>query len=123
MSSGCKTHKDLNVWKESIMLAKSVYIFSAKLPADEKYGLTSQIRRAVVSIPSNIAEGAARTGAREFNHFLSIALGSIAEIETQIILAQEFGFCGEADSVEIVDKIGFIRSMLLGLIKYNQKKY
>ena len=79
-------YQDLEVWKKSIELVKSIYILTHNFPEDEKYGLTSQIRRAVVSIPSNIAEGSARTTTKDFSHFLAISLGSVAELETQLII-------------------------------------
>ena len=86
------THKDLDVWKESINLAKEIYALTEEFPKEELYGLTSQIRRAAVSVPSNIAEGAARNSNKEYIRFLYISLGSLSELETQIILAREFGF-------------------------------
>ena len=73
-----RTHRDLDVWKKSIDLVTSIYKFTADYPKDEMYGLTSQIRRCAVSIPSNISEGSARTTKKDFSHFLAIALGSIA---------------------------------------------
>jgi four helix bundle protein len=80
-------HKDLHVWQKAMDLAEEVYHLSKKFPKDEFYSLTNQIRRAVVSIPSNIAEGKCRGTKNEYFHFLSIALGSLAEVETQILLA------------------------------------
>ena len=82
-------HMDLEVWKRAVELAKSVYELTAGFPASEIYGLSSQMRRAAVSIPSNIAGGAARNGDKEFLHFLNIALGSAAELDTQYILSKE----------------------------------
>lgn len=88
-----RSYRDLIVWQDAIQLAKVVYKLSAKFPSDERFGLTSQIRRAAVSIPSNIAEGHARKSTREYIRFVSIALGSLAELETQICLAVELEFC------------------------------
>lgn len=85
---------DLLVWQEAIQLVKMVYEVTAGFPRDELYGLTSQMRRAAVSVPSNIAEGAARFGTKEFLQFLAIARGSLSEIETQIIIANRLGFIG-----------------------------
>lgn len=82
------THKELIVWKKSMDLVKEVYILTNQFPKEELYGLTSQIRRAVVSIPSNIAEGHVRRHKKEFIHHLSIALGSAAELETQILICK-----------------------------------
>ncbi len=87
-----KTHKDLDVWRESIELVKEVYKVTAEFPKEELYNLTSQIRRCAVSIPSNIAEGAARKSKKEFINFLYVALGSCAELETQLIISKELGF-------------------------------
>jgi len=89
---GIKTHKDLDVWKLSIQLVKDIYQLSSKFPSDEKFGLVAQIRRAVVSIPSNISEGAARNSDKDYIRFLYISLGSLSEIETQLIIAEELGF-------------------------------
>jgi four helix bundle protein len=89
MGEAIRTHKDLEVWKEAMQLARDVYTWSQNLPREEIYGLVTQIRRAAISIPSNIAEGAARGSRREFRQFLYVALGSLAELETQIFLAKE----------------------------------
>jgi four helix bundle protein len=85
-------HKDLDVWKQSIELAQATYQLSAEFPASELYGLMSQMRRAAVSVASNIAEGAARNSDKEFVKFLYITLGSIAELETQYVLARNLEF-------------------------------
>jgi four helix bundle protein len=108
--------KELRVWKEAIELAKSVYIITAKFPADEKYGLKSQVNRAAVSVPSNIAEGAGRGSNKEFAQFLKVALGSAFEIETQMILAEAFGFVTEADNEKLMQQLSGVQKMLNGLI-------
>jgi four helix bundle protein len=111
-------HKDLEVWKESMLLSKWIYSITSKFPKQETFGLTSQMRRCSVSIPSNIAEGAARNSNKEFIQFLYISLGSLAELETQIILSKEFGFLLDAsDEIKIIS----VRKKLLGLIKYLKK--
>lgn len=110
-------HKDLQVWKKSIELARNIYILTKSFPKEEMYGLTSQIRRAVVSISSNIAEGAARNSDKEFIHFLYIALGSLAELETQLIISKDIGYLDKLD-IDLEE----IRKMLLGLIKYLKNK-
>jgi len=111
-------HKELEVWKESILLAKWIYFITDKFPRQEIFGLSSQMKRCSVSIPSNIAEGAARESDKEFIHFLYISLGSLAELETQIILSHEFGYLGEPfDFTKIIN----VRKKLLGLIKYLKK--
>ena len=84
-----KTHKDLDVWKKSVDFVTDVYQITNTFPNHELYGIVNQIRRAAVSIPSNIAEGAARKHKKEFVHYLHVALGSMAELETQLIISQK----------------------------------
>ncbi|MBO2544783.1 four helix bundle protein [Salegentibacter sp. BDJ18] len=110
-----KSHKDLTVYKTSIDLVIDIYQLSQNFPDSEKFGLTSQIRRASVSIPSNISEGAARSSKKEFIRFLYIALGSVAEIETQLEIAYRLKFI--KDTPEVVEKIIYIRRMILKLIQ------
>jgi four helix bundle protein len=107
------THKDLDVWKKAMDLAAQVYSLTARFPKEELYGLTSQIRRSAVSIPSYIAEGAARHSRKEFIQFLHIASGSVAELETQLLLAIRMGFI-PGDS--IISHIEEVRKPLLGLL-------
>ncbi|HET7844011.1 MAG TPA: four helix bundle protein [Xanthomonadales bacterium] len=85
-------HYELEVWREGISLVKLVYAASRDFPAEERFGLTTQIRRAAVSVPSNIAEGAARGSSVEFVRFLRIARGSLSEVDTQLVIASELGF-------------------------------
>ncbi len=114
-----KTHKDLDVWKESMTLAKETYNLTANFPKEETYALVSQIRRAVVSIPSNIAEGAARNSDKEFIQSLYVSLGSLAELETQLLLSRELGFL---KNEEINGNVERVTKMLLALIKYLRGK-
>lgn len=115
-----KDHKDLDVWKQSMVLVEDIYALTKNFPSDEKYGLSSQIKRAVVSVPSNIAEGAGRKGDKEFIQFLYIAMGSLSELETQLILANRLQFI---DSVEsYLSQIEKIKKMLFGLIRYVNNK-
>lgn len=86
----------MDVWKEGIELAVKVYEIVQKFPKEERYGLVEQIKRSAVSIPSNIAEGAARNSKKEFMQFLSISLGSISELETQLIIADKLGFLSDS---------------------------
>jgi len=110
-----KTHKDLDVWNKSMELVEEIYRITNKYPSEEKFGLVAQIRRAAISIPSNIAEGAARNSKKEFTQFLYIALGSLSELETQLILSERLNYIkGE----EFFEEIEQIRKMLLGLIKF-----
>ena len=87
-----QTYKDLIVWQRSVALAEEIYKLSKTFPEEELYGLTSQIRRAAVSVPSNIAEGHGRQSTAEFRNFLSISQGSLAEVETQLLLAIRFNY-------------------------------
>ena len=113
------THKDLNVWKKAMDLAAQVYSLTAKFPKEELYGLTSQIRRSAVSIPSNIAEGAARLSRKEFIQFLHIASGSVAELETQLLLAIQIGLLS---GDHIISHVEEVRKLLLGLLRSLKKK-
>ncbi len=110
-----KNYKDLEVWKESMNLVVNIYELTKAFPSEEKYGLTSQIRRAAVSIPSNIAEGSGRKGTKELIQFLHISLGSLAELETQVEIAFRLDYISEKDQIQ--NKVIFIRSMLSNLIK------
>lgn len=112
-----KTHKDLDVWKYSLDLVVEVYQLLKKFPDDEKFGIISQMKRCAVSIPSNIAEGAARSSAKEFSHFLTISLGSLAELETQIIISERLDFISDDNSKILLKNLTTIRKMLLGLKK------
>lgn len=112
-----KTHMDLDVWKHSIEFVTLLYKSTADFPKSEIYGLTSQIRRSAVSIPSNIAEGAARDTKKEFNYFLSISLGSLAELETQLIISANLSFLSSEQLKVLIEKLTSIRRMLIGLKK------
>ncbi|AKD02488.1 four helix bundle protein [Pontibacter korlensis] len=114
--------KELRVWKDSIELAKLVYKATALFPQDERYGLTSQINRAVVSVPSNIAEGAGRGSDKEFGQFLRIALGSAFELETQLILAESFGFVKQPQYSDLITKNEGVQKMLNGFINMLDRK-
>lgn len=110
-----KSHKDLKVWQKSMDFVILIYKVSEDFPKHEIYGLSSQIRRAAVSIPSNIAEGAGRKGENEFKQFLYIALGSLSEVETQLEISLRLGYIND---IEIINNsIYFIRNMLSNLIK------
>lgn len=110
----------MNVWKKSMDLVEIIYSLSSKFPNEERYGLTSQIRRAAVSIPSNIAEGAARKGDKEFLQFISISLGSLSELETQYLLAIRLGFV--EDNIEVSELLIDVKKLLLGTRNYILKK-
>jgi four helix bundle protein len=117
--AGNRPHYKLEAWKEAIALVSAIYRVIQEFPKDEIFGLTSQLRHAAVSVPSNIAEGAARHGSKEFAQFLNIAIGSISEIETQLLIAVDLGYLVEDASVftllEQVSKLvnGFWKSVRL----------
>jgi len=96
-------------------LAKQIYAMTRAFPADERFGLTAQMRRAVVSVPSNIAEGQARHGRREFVQFLSHAEGSLAELDTQLTLAVELGYCRPSDADGSVATVAELQKMMASL--------
>ena len=102
-----KRYEDLVVWQKAMLLAKRVYCIQKQLPKEEIYGLGDQIRRAVVSIPSNIAEGFGRDTDKEFKHFLSIARGALFETKTQLQLAESFGYLIlPPEVVDLIDEVG-----------------
>ena len=105
-------HKDLDVWKKSMDLVELIYDFTRSFPQDEIYGLTSQMKRAVVSIPSNIAEGAARKGDKELIQFLMIAISSITELETQYLISIKLRFADKNKVLE--DAMVEVKKLLLG---------
>jgi four helix bundle protein len=109
------THKELDIWRLGIELVEEVYKMTVEFPKEEIYGLTSQMRRAAVSIPSNISEGAARSGKKEFIRFLYVALGSLAELETQTIIAEKLGYLKNHRLMELIEKQ---RRKQLNFIKY-----
>jgi four helix bundle protein len=117
-----KTHKDLNVWQESIKLVTLIYEKTKTFPKDELFALTSQIKRSAISIPSNISEGAARESNKEFLRFLFIAQGSISELDTQLLIAHNLSFLSKEDYIQIDEKLTEIRKMLAGLIKFRKAK-
>lgn len=120
MNEKLKTHKDLDAWKKAIELVEAVYGLTRTFPKTEMYGLTNQLRRAAVSVPSNIAEGAARSSTKEFVQFLHIALGSVSEVETQVIIAQRLDYVDDVNSIE--EQIEAVRRLILGLIRYLRRR-
>lgn len=115
-------HKELDVWKMGVDFVADIYRVSGGFPKEELYGLTSQLRRAAVSIPSNIAEGAARNSDKECIQFMYVALGSLSETETQIIIARKLCYMDDPTEQELLETILTLRKMLTGLIKYLKKK-
>ena len=112
-----KPHKKLNVWKESIELARDVYTLTSRFPSEERFGLTSQMRRAAISIPSNVAEGAARRSKKEFKNFVGMAQGSLSELDTQFELAVALGYLNRNDLGGLEERMLKIDKMLSGLIR------
>jgi four helix bundle protein len=112
-----KPHKKLDVWQAAMKVAQMVYKITTKFPKDEKFGLVSQMRRAAISIPCNIAEGAARRGKREFRNFLSMSQGSLSELDTQLELTILLGYLRVEELRELWDQLLRIDKMLSGLIR------
>ncbi|MGD7034969.1 four helix bundle protein [Methylotuvimicrobium buryatense] len=113
-----RPHYQLQAWQLSMSLVKLVYVWSKGFPVEEKYGLQSQIRRAAISVPSNIAEGAGRKGSKEFAHFLSIAQGSLSELETQYLIAIDLGFAQA--SAELENTLVKTAKLVSGLYRFHQ---
>ena len=111
-----RAHKQLDVWKEGVAIATDIYKITETFPKSEVYGLASQMRRAAISVSSNIAEGAARYSPREFSQFLSIAGGSLSELDTQIEIALNLGYISDSQKQEFDLKIDSIPAKLAGLI-------
>ena len=113
-------YKELEVWKEAINLVTAVYKITDNYPKTEMYGIVNQIRRSAVSVRSNISEGVVKHSDKETLRFLDIALGSLAELDTQMIISQNLGFITNYESIET--QISRVRALLNGLIKYYNKQ-
>ena len=114
--------KELNIWKDAMLIAKNVFVVTKQFPSDERFGLVSQINRFVVSIPSNIAEGCGRSSKKEFHHFLAIALGSSYELETQLMLAESFGYINTEKLNELQIEITKNQKMTVKLMESVSKQ-
>jgi four helix bundle protein len=108
-------HKEMDVWKSSIDLVEDIYRMTDQFPKTELYGLVSQMRRAAISVPSNISEGAARESGREFGYFLNVAMGSASELETQLIISERLGY---AETDCLMEKINKVKALIMGLKNY-----
>ena len=108
-----KTHKDLLAWQKSMDLVEAVYSLSKNFPPSERQGLTDQLRRCAVSVPSNLAEGAARNSKKDFARFLHISLGSLSEMETQLLIAQRLKYIDTIPLQELTE----VKRMILGLVR------
>jgi four helix bundle protein len=111
-----ESYRDLIAWRKAMRLVTEIYQATRVFPKDETYGLTSQLRRAAVSVPSNIAEGQARFSRKEFHHFLSLARGSLVEIETQVIIAQNLDYLTQNQSQPLLAEAAELGRILNGLI-------
>jgi four helix bundle protein len=116
-----KPHKKLNVWKKAIDLVQQIYDLTKTFPKNEDYSLTSQMRRAAISVPSNISEGAARQTKKEFIQFLHMSQGSLSELDTHLEIAIRLGYLGDGQSKKPFEIMQDIDRMLSGLIKSLKK--
>jgi four helix bundle protein len=110
------SYRDLVAWQKAIQLVVAIYRYTQDFPRDELYGLVSQLRRAAVSVPSNIAEGQGRKSPNEFRHFLHNAIGSLMEIETQVTIAQRLGYLNTAESEDLLESTSEIGRICNGLV-------
>jgi len=117
-----KGYKDLLISRKGIELVKSIYQLTQRFPPDERFGLTSQLRRSAVSVPCNIAEGQARHTTKEFIHFISNSEGSLAEVDTQVVIATELQYCTQKETEFVFGLIDELRRMLNGLRRRLQEK-
>jgi four helix bundle protein len=117
MSARSRNYADLIAWQKAMLLAESVYTMTQKMPREELYGLTSQMRRAAVSIPSNIAEGEGRRTHGQFLHLLGVSYGSLRELETQVVLAYRLRFISDEQSTMLTEQCGEVGRLLNGLMK------
>lgn len=114
-------YKSLDVWKESRKLVSEIYLITEHFPESEKFGITNQMRRAAVSIPSNIAEGIARNSKKDTCRFFYISKGSLYELETQIYLSLDLKYLSEKELEKIILQLTSVRKLIIGLIKYLEK--
>ena len=117
MNQPIKSYRDLEIWQKAMNLVEGIYQATQSFPRQEQFQLTGQIRRAAVSIPSNVAEGHGRTGPGEFLHFLSMAHGSLMEVETQVLIAQRLGYLNEAVAAPLLRQTASLSMMIRALIK------
>jgi four helix bundle protein len=116
------SYRDLDVWKQSRLLVKNVYQLSKSFPKEEQFGLTNQVRRAAISVPSNIAEGSGRNHSKDSIQFFFIARGSLYEIETQLIIAFDLEYISDSQLHEVLEHIARCKKLLNGFINYFQKQ-
>ena len=111
------SYRDLIAWQKAMVLVRSVYVITTSWPADERFGLTSQVRRAAVSVPANIAEGSGRSGSREFRHGLSVAHGSLCELETQLLIGIDLGLCEPDQGDQVLAQAAEVGRIIRGLMR------
>jgi four helix bundle protein len=116
-ATGKSGFQDLIAWQKAMALVTTIYRATRDWPREELYGLTSQVRRAAVSIPSNLAEGHGRTGPREFAHHVSIAYGSLCELETQVLIAEQLGYSNADTSKRLTAQMMEVRRLIRGLLR------
>ena len=114
---GRQGYRELVAWQKGMELVTAVYQATSAWPREEQFGLTTQVRRAAVAIPSNLAEGHGRTGSREFAHHVSIAFGSLCELETQLLIADQLGYATSEATADLTALVAHIRRLLLGLLR------
>jgi four helix bundle protein len=117
MEEKIKSFKDLKIWQKGIEIVKDIYKLTKKFPREELYGLASQMRRSSVSLPSNIAEGFKRYHNKEYKQFLYIALGSSAELETQLIISEELKYINNEDAKGVYEKLDHLSRMITSLMR------
>jgi four helix bundle protein len=111
------SYRDLIAWQKAMALVKTIYLTTANWPIDERFGLISQLRRAAISIPSNIAEGSGRSGSREFRHGLSLAHGSLCELETQVMIGIDLALCNLEAGNTVLDQAAEVGRIIRGLLR------
>jgi four helix bundle protein len=117
-----KPHKKLEVWRKAVDLMVAVYQVTSRFPSEERFGLTAQLQRAAISVPSNIAEGDARGSSQSFVNQLHIARGSLSELETQLIIAHRLGYLDEQETARLGQRLAEVDRMLNGLIASVRRK-
>jgi len=122
MKLDIRPHRKLDAWKRAMEMARNIYSLTENFPKEEIYGITNQLRKSALSVPSNIAEGAARKSRNEFLQFLNIAQGSLSELDTQIELSYMLNYILEDKYQEIIDEITIITKLISGLIRKIQKQ-
>jgi len=120
--SEINSYRDLDVWKQSRQLVKSVYQLSRSFPKEEQFGLTNQLRRAAISVPSNIAEGSGRNHSKDSIPFFFIARGSLYEIETQLIISFDLEYISDSHLKEVLEQVTRCKKLINGFINYFQKQ-